>query len=258
MLENRKALPADESRWIAFRSGLIAPWEGFVYLRRQPRLWRYGVIPVVLNVFITGAALLLVLFEIVAFVAYLHPLFPSGWGGVAIEVLCAIGLLLLGVGVTFVLWTLLQGVLCGYFYSKLAREVEIQLGMSPDEMQDVSWAYQVADACRDAAALVAINGGFLLLQIVPVVGTIAGVAGSLYFDSLLFGEDFFDYPLSLRGRLRDEKKEFTRRHRFQTLGLGTVVLLANFVPILGSIALTTAVVGAVFLHRRLVPQISDK
>ena len=33
--------------------------------------------------------------------------------------------------------------------------------------------------------------------------------------------------------------------------MGAVVLLFNFIPIFGSIILTTAVVGSVLLHRRL-------
>jgi uncharacterized protein involved in cysteine biosynthesis len=244
-------LPAHEPPWAAFRRGFAAPWDGFAYLCRHPRLWSYGVLPVVLNLLITGAVLLLLLVAVAGFAVYLHPRFPPGWGWAALEVLCAIGFLLLALGVALVLWALLQGVLCGYYQAKLAREVEFQLGMRPDEVQDISWAYQVADACRDVAALVAINGGFLLLHVVPVIGSIAGVVGSLYFDCLLFGAEYFDYSLALRGKRRQEKKAFTRRHRFQTLGLGAAVFLANLIPLLGAVLLATAVVGAVLLHRRL-------
>ena len=120
---------------VAFRGGFVAPWSGFVYLCRHPRLWWYGVIPVVLNLLISG---------------------------------------------------------------------------------------------------------------------------SLYYDALLFGEDYFDYPLALRGKRRHEKKEFVRKHRYYTLGLGAAVFLAGFIPIVGAVLLAAAVVGAVQLHRRLevTPEVS--
>jgi CysZ protein len=244
-------LPVDEPPAAAFRHGWAAPWEGFGYLCQHPRLWWHGVLPVVLNVLITGVVLLLLLVVAVWFVASLHPLFPAGWGWLALEVLCAVGFLVLAVGLALVAWSLLQGVLCGHYLAKLACAVEIQLGLPPDQIQEVSWGYQVVDACRDVAALVAINGGFLLLHVLPGIGSVLGVAGSLYYDWLLFGAEYFDYPLALRGKRRDEKKQFIRRHRYYTLGLGAAVFLANFIPVVGAVLLATAVVGAVLLHRRL-------
>ena len=236
---------------VAFRRGVVAPWEGFRYLCRHSRLWWYGVVPVVLNLLISGAALLLLLVAGSWFVVYLHPLFPAGWGWFALEVLSACGVLLLAVGLTLVAGAFLQGVLGGYYLTKLAREVELNLGLSPDQMVEVSWRYQFIDACRDVCALLVINIGFLLLHVVPGIGSVVGVVGSLYFDWLLLGADCFDYPLALRGQRRTEKKEFVRRNRYDTLGLGAAVFLANFIPIVGAVLLAAAVVGAVLLHRRL-------
>ena len=243
---------------VAFRGGFVAPWSGFVYLCRHPRLWWYGVIPVVLNLLFSGAALLLLLASAMWFAVYLHPHFSEGWGWVALEVLCAVGLLTLSLGVTLIVWFFLQGALGGYFMSLLAREVELQLGLPLDQLHEVSWGDQFVDACRDVLTLIAINGGFLLLHVVPGIGSVLGVAGSLYYDALLFGEDYFDYPLALRGKRRREKKEFVRKHRYYTLGLGAAVFIAGFIPIVGAVLLAAAVVGAVQLHRRLevTPEVS--
>ena len=42
-----------------WREGFAAPWNGFVYLCRNPALWRYGVIPIILNLLITALVLVL-------------------------------------------------------------------------------------------------------------------------------------------------------------------------------------------------------
>jgi uncharacterized protein involved in cysteine biosynthesis len=50
---------------------------------------------------------------------------------------------------------------------------------------------------------------------------------------------------------RREKLQFARRHHAHVLGLGTAMALVTLVPIVNAVLLTTAVTGAVLLHRRL-------
>lgn len=241
----------DTSAGAKFFSGFAAPFEGFIYLCRNPKLWVYGFLPVLLNLVVTAVALVVLLATVASFVVYLHPRFPGGWTYVGLEVLAAIGCLLLALGLSLVVWIFLKGVLCGYFQAVLAREVEIRLGLPVEQMQEISWKYHAIDAFRDVAALVGINGGLLFLQLVPVIGSIAGVVLTLYFDWKLFGAEYFDYPLSLRGKRRSEKQEFIRGNLQQTLGLGACVFLANLIPVVGAVLLSTAAVGAVLLHRGL-------
>ena len=111
--------------------------------------------------------------------------------------------------------------------------------------------YQVIDGIVDFAIVAGTATGCFVLGCIPVVGFILGGAISLYVDCYVFGEDYLDYPLALRGLRHAEKRAFCNRHRPQVLGLGATVLLMNFVPLAGSIFLTTAAAGSVLLHRRL-------
>lgn len=243
--------PFPDSRLYAFRRGLGAPVDGFSYLCRNRELWRYTLLPVLMNLAITGAAALFLLVAVAAFVAYVHPLFPAGWGWTLLEALCAAGYLVVVLALTFILWLFLKGLFCGYYHEKLAREVEVRLGVRPEELRELSWKYQFVDACGQVGSLVFINGGLLVLHLVPVVGSVAAVGGGTYFNCLFLGAEHFEYPLALRGMRRRERKEFVRKNRFCALGLGASVFFVNFVPVLGALLLATAVVGAVLLHRRL-------
>jgi CysZ protein len=236
---------------VAFREGFGMPWEGFKYMGRHPRLWRHGAIAVALNLLITGVVLFLLVLTAVGVISRVHPLFPPGWTWRLLEVLSGIAIVAMALGLSIAAWMLLQGVLCGYFYSKLARQVEIQLGARPEELQEVKFTFHLADALHDVASLIGVNLAFLCLHIVPVIGSIAAVGGSVYYDCYLLGSDYLDFPLELRGRNRTAKRQFARQHRPQVLGLGAIVLLISFVPIIGSVLLTTAATGAVLLHRRL-------
>jgi uncharacterized protein involved in cysteine biosynthesis len=245
------AQPAAATRWQAYREGLAAPRRGFAYLCYHPRLWRYAVTPILLNVLITAFALFLFLAAVAYFATYLHPQFPSGWGWLLLEIACALLLLLVALGLTWATWLLLQAILCGHFFGKLARQVEIQLGADPAELEEPPLASQVVDALIDLSLLLAINLGLLFLNLVPVLGSLAAAGGSFAFDCYLFGAGYLDFPLGLRGWRRRERRQFTRRFRYHTLGLGTVVFLVTLIPLAGAVVLATAVVGAVLLHRRL-------
>jgi len=237
----------------AFRRGAAAPWHGFGYLCKKPTLWFYGIVPVLLNLIITAFVLAILFAAVMAFLVYLHPEFPEGWWGVGLEIATALGLLVVAGTLAFVVWILLLGILVGHFLGLLAKKVELQLGTPPDQLRDIPWMYQVVDSLRDVAMLIAINGGALLLHIIPLIGSVLAVGVSLYFDSLLFGAEAFDYPLMLRGKRRDEKWTFLKANRPYTLGLGSVILLVGLIPLIGSIFMTTAVVGAVLLYHELEP-----
>jgi len=220
-------------------------------MARHPGLWRYGVKLMALNLVITLVVLGVLVVAAVGLAAYLHPKFPEGTLGILWEVLAVLAMLLVAVGLTAAIWMLLNGVLSGYYYGKLAEAVERQLGLPPEEIREIPFRHQIADTLRDLGAMVLVNAGLLLLNCVPLVGSVAAICGVFYFNGYIFGRDFLDFPLALRGMRRKEKRAFCRRHRWHTLGLGTVVMLLGLVPLLGALVLTTATTGAVLLHRRL-------
>jgi CysZ protein len=235
----------------AFLSGLAAPWRGFRHMWRHPALWRYGVIPVLLNLIINILLLLGLVAMTVGMTTWFHTRFQEMEYGVAWEILAVVGMVILALGVTIAAWKLLEGIFCGYYYGKLAAAVEVQLGMPPGEMQGIPFSSQLTGALRDFGLLVTINLACLMLNCIPVVGPIVAVTAALYFDASILGRNYLDFPLSLRGWTDKDKRDFFRSHRFSCLGLGIVALVFNLLPIVGAVVLTTATTGAVLLNRRL-------
>jgi CysZ protein len=217
---------------------------------RHRELWKYGIAPIVLNVLITGLVLVVLMVTVGFAIDWLHPKFSPEWYWRALEIVCGIALAALAVLGAFVSWLLLQAVLCGFFYGKLAAQVELKLGMSPEEIRDVTLKAQIIDAVRDISLLLSVNIGLLVLHIVPVIGSLVATVASTYFNLLILGGDFVAFPLDLRGMRRAEKRAFIKRFRFHTLGLGAAVILLLLIPVVGAVLLTTAVTGSVLLHRR--------
>lgn len=254
-MEISMATPKSESvgnvKLSAFREGFFVPWEGFRFMNRSPRLWQFGALPVFLNLLITAFVLVLLILAGIWYAQELHPRFAGSWTQRGLEVLVILAVFAVVTGLALATWLLLQNILCGYFYAKLARQVELQFGMKPEEMKEVSLGREILDGVLDVSVLLAVNGGLLLLHVIPVIGSVAAVGGSLYFDCWVLGLDYFEYPLALRGKTRGEMRRFGRAHRWQTLGLGAAVLLMALVPVISAVFLTTAATGAVLLHRRL-------
>lgn len=228
-------------------------------MQQHPRLWRHAVLPIVCNLVLTVLLLAGLIWGGVASYDWLLAQVPLEswwtWAQVLVRsVLLPVALVVVIAGFAIAAWILFQGILCGHFYSLLAREVEIQLGLNPADMREVPLWYQVTDAVRDLAFLSAIAIGCLLLNLVPVLGSIAALLIGGYFDAFVFGMEYLDYPQALRARGRRVQREFARQHRAVTLGLGASVTLLTFIPVLNSVLLTTAATGAVLLYRKLDPQ----
>jgi CysZ protein len=234
-----------------FVVGFAAPWAGFRYMNRHPALWRHGILPIACNLVLSVLLLAALVCSSVRAFGWLDAMFPPGIWWLLLEILAGLLVAVAIVAVMIAGWIVFQGIFCGFFYSRLAREVEIQLGLKPEQMREVPLAYQVLDALLDLAVLTVVAVSCLLLSLVPVVGPVAAVAVGGYFDCFIFGMDYLDYPQALRARGRRVQREFARRHRGYTLGLGASVMLVTLVPLLNSVMLTSAAVGAVLLHRQL-------
>ena len=83
--------------------------------------------------------LVLVLLVVVAVysVDYVHANISEGWLWMIVKIISDIALFLFAIVGVFVTWLLLQVILCAFFYEKLARQVELLLGINPDELRDV-------------------------------------------------------------------------------------------------------------------------
>jgi uncharacterized protein involved in cysteine biosynthesis len=247
----------------AFLQGAGASFRGWQVLRQHPSLWRYAALPLGINLVITGFIFYMLVVSVVWFATEIHPRvtgdLESGWWwlAVAAEVLAAVILLLVCVILAMLAWKLLNGILCGYFNGLLAEVVERQLGVDPEELRAITFGRQVIDTLFNLTLLIVVNIGFLLLNIIPILGAVVAFVGSLYFTWFILGVDYLSMPLALRGVRRRGQFAFGHRHRMHTLGLGATIFVFEFIPVIGAVFLTTATVGAVLLYRELAIQETD-
>ncbi len=244
-------LPRRPGALTSFLDGFAAPWTGLRYMNAHPRLWRHGILPILCNLVLSAALFAGLIYGWFRAYAWLGTLFPANWWGATLAVVTVVLVAALEIALAVAAWIVFQGIFCGIFYSRLASEVEIQLGMDPAQMREVPLLYQVTDALLDLAALTAVVFGCFLLGWVPLIGAPLAVVIGLHFNCFVYGMDYLDYPQALRARGRGVQRRFAREHRAATLGLGSSVMLLTFIPLLSPVLLTTAATGSVLLYRKL-------
>lgn len=240
-----------------FASGLYSPLSGFTYLCRRPALWRYAIWPILINLVITAIILAVLIFTGIWFFNSWYPWLTTSndgstsWWGIVLAVGLGLLLLVACIGITILLWKLLTDILCGFFYDLLARQVEIDLGSKKSDFQEVSVLHEILDALKVLFSLIVIQLFFLLIGFVPVVGPPLALIGVTYWTWKVLGLSCFEYPLYLRGLRLAERKQFVATNKAHTLGLGASIYLLQFIPFINAPLLTSGVVGAVLLHRRI-------
>lgn len=246
-----------DSLLAGFARGFSAPFDGLLFMRKHPALWQFGLMPMLINLILSGIVLLAAVYGVWYAAGRLEGMFPEGWLGQVGFYASLIGLALLVIVLAFGFWILMQGLLCGVYFEKLTRRIEEILDADSSRFNELPFTRGMLGAARDAGALVATTAGLQVLHIIPVLGSIAALSLTLYFDWFILGQEYFGYPLSLRGLDRDQKQVFAKTHRSHTLGLGAAVMTLMAVPVIGAVLLTSAVAGAVLLHRRLI-ELSDE
>ena len=230
-------------------AGLRSPPAGFMFLLQHRSLWQYAIWPVLLNIVITGAVSVMLAIGTVVLLRDL-----PGWitetDYRAVRILVAgIGVIVSAIGVSVATWLAAQVILCSYFYSRLAYKVEVLTGTNPQLLREAPLHHQAIDVLVDVILLLIINLCCAALNLIPMPGTIVGMVVGFYYSSLILGRQCLDYPLSLRGLRRSGKLAVSRRFRWETIGVGAEVLLFLPIPVVGSVFLVAAIVGAVLLQR---------
>ena len=133
-----------------FTEGFTAPIQGLKFLNQRRHLWRLAVLPILFNLLITGLIIVVLIAIIGWFASVVHPWLTDGvsggwWVLVLVGEVLAVLMLLAICGVAaVVIWKVLGGVLCGYFYGKLAEEVE-----DPDLLDDAKVNFGMAVASKN-------------------------------------------------------------------------------------------------------------
>jgi CysZ protein len=228
-------------------------FEGAAYLSRgagfflrRPSLWRYAILPILLNVLIfAGLAALTIAYLPRGLDAILPN--PEGWWNALYWPAVVVAWLLTAIAF-LVAFYLTATIVASPFYGRLARRTLSLLRGAPVDAPGGFWAdfmLPILNTLRRLGLLLVL----LPLSLVPVVGVVFAAIATSFFFAL----EFLDYSLdSVTPPLHfADRRRYAWTHRWPALGFGFAVTLGMCVPVIDLVVMPWAVVGAaIFFHER--------
>jgi uncharacterized protein involved in cysteine biosynthesis len=229
-------------------AGFLAPFRGLSFLLARRHLWRWALIPLLLNVVLVVAAGWV---WIQVAVPWFAGLLPGGEGWLAtsgrflVRVIAYVATLPLALGIYLVAANLVGGPFYEVLCEKVEREV---LGQRFDEPKRRHLMRAFVDGIRvELGNLVVTVCGGIVALLCPIVIPGAGAALSMVIGWFLAGFGFVAYPFDRRATRLGRKLSFAFTHLPATVGVGLAVSLM-LVPIVTlPLAAPCAVTGAALL-----------
>jgi CysZ protein len=245
-----------------FLSGTLYPLYAAAALARAPRLWRYVLIPMLVNLLVGLTLYAGLLFAglraIDGFVAVL----PE-WAIALGALLRVLLILILLIATGFVLVRF--GVVLGSpWYTKLSAELELMRGGQPLPEQSAGLSTALRDLSRALAfelrkllLVVAIGALLLLLNLIPVAGQVLATGGWIALGATITCLDFFDYPLERRLLGFGAKLRIVRHSLPGSAGFGLACLALVSIPFVNLLSIPLCVAaGTLFYCDRIAPALA--
>lgn len=236
-----------------FFSGALYPLYAAAVLARAPRLWRYVLIPMLVNLLVGVTLYAGLLFAGLRAIDGLVAGLPA-WAvvlGALLRVLLILGLL---IATGFVLVRF--GVVLGSpWYTKLSAELELLRGGQPLPEQSAGLSTALRDLSRALAfelrkllLVVAIGALLLLLNLIPVAGQVLATVGWIALGATITCLDFFDYPLERRLISFRAKLRVVRHSLPASAGFGLVCLALVSVPFVNLVSIPLCVAAGTLFY----------
>ena len=238
------------------------PLRGVRFLARRRGLWRFAVLPVLVNgllllVFVTLGLLLVddvyrwlqpaVVDSLRQGEGFWGSLGKVGAGALAALAAAVAGLVTAAAGLGSTL--LMAAVLAGPFHEKLAEETERVVGGEPPD--DGPWslaalrtdtARALTSALRRLALFSIFYVPLFLLSMIPVIGVL-GLLGTSVYSSYFLTLNFLDPTLDRRHLTLGQKLRWSRRHLAAWMGFGATCFGLALIPVV-NLAISPALVVA--------------
>ena len=199
-------------------------FKGISFWLHHRRLWKYAIIPWIIAIIAALIALALLPFIIYYLTQWLNHItffreMPREKFYQHIFVMALIP--------SWLLFLIIQNLFNGASLQKLSWKVEEEIAGRVIVSQSPGFWRSFLDKLKSCKDWLAIGVVFLLLNIIPIIGQIAGL-GYLCYQT---GRSYLGYVYQRRNLAYDKQKSKNRKHRVEIIGLGIVCLLTLMIPV---------------------------
>ncbi len=227
------------------QKGFVLPWKGYLFLKGNPRLWRYAWVPALLGLVVFAGSLWgLGSLSFHWFEIWTLDWADSNWFWQGLRFVVQALVIITTLAVSGLLAAILSLLFLQEAYGRLALQVlkVAQPGAIPASGLTV-WS-SLKDSLASLFEILLINLVLFVVGFIPAIGAPLALCGGIFFNSYFLGLEILSYPLGLYGRRRREQRTFAKRNRLLVHGLGGAALALLTIPVLGQFLLSAAVAGS--------------
>lgn len=237
----------------AFVKGVCAPFRSIITVMEQKGLLRHFAIPFILNILVLGLVFFLSFYYLSGF---MQSLLPQGdaWYLQALRFIISPILAVLLVIIVALMYSITGSIIIAPFNDIISAKVESNItGNAIDD--SFSLSEMIRDILRITGNIIKLlliitvfQITMLLINIIPLAGSVLYSAISFISAMFFLGFQFFDFPLERRKMIFREKLKVMWKFKFTTVGLGAGFFLISLVPVIGFLGLNLGAVGATLLY----------
>lgn len=232
-----------------FITGFLYPFRAFRFIRKNPRLYRYVLIPFFINLIIFS---LVVYFGLHFFQEILTHHIPQGdaWYWFTLYYLLWLVALLLTTVIVFFLFTAIGNLIASPFNDILSEKTEeILTGESIGEPFSMSIFLQDAKRvlileCKKISLFLIVMALIVMLNLVPVVGSVLYSVLSILWTIFFLVVEYTSYVFSRKRLPFKEQRKVIYNTKLLMFGFGAGVLSILAIPFLQLLCIPLGVVGA--------------
>jgi len=236
--------------------GVTLPFRAAKFLLATPALWKFIVVPALINVVLFALALYLLLPRIGTLLEWLsleaYIAFGPEWLRTALRYLLTGLLGALSILAAYVFVLLFGGVASSPFNDLLSERTERQLLGREDVPHRDEWAIWGALRGIGASIFLVVCYLFfmtwvLLFNLIPGIGSLLATFAGTALSALFLAVEYTDAPIDRRGGGLRRKFEVVEGHRTLSLGFGFGASLLFWIPFVNFLTIPIAVAGGTAL-----------
>lgn len=236
--------------------GITLPFRAAKFVFTNPGLWKFVVLPALINVLLFGLALYLLLPRVGTVIDWLqvdvHLSFGPQWFGTGIEYFLTAIFGILAVVAAYIFVLLFGGIAASPFNDLLSERTErLLLRQDEAEHRDEMAIWGILRGIS-ASIFMLISYLFfmfwvLLFNLIPGIGPpLATILGTV-LSALFLAVEYSDAPIDRRGGGLRRKFEAVEGHRTLSVGFGLGASLLLWIPLLNFLTIPIAVAGGTAL-----------
>ncbi len=242
--------------------GFRFPFRGLAYLVQHPSLWKWAVLPAVINILLFSVALAIL-------IAYVPTLYSMVTGLVqfessssqyaylwikplqALSHVVGVLLILFCIAAVSLIFLFLSTIIASPFLDVLAQQVESLHGETQASMFKLSYVWRsfwiaIGAELKRMSFVVAVYVTLFLLGFITILAPLTLLAGTL-FTLLFLPLQYAGYTMDHRLMTFRQRRALIAQRPWLMLGYGVAASMTLFVPLLNFVCLPILVVGGTLM-----------